>query len=144
MAPKRRFWPVWDSKRPENAVRTSSGPLNAPKTPFLRLPEIRGSSTRRFWRSFFGRLRPPASPRLERFFNRHASVPFDDESAALAGPLRKKLESQGKVIGPHDLQIAAIALQHEWTLVTSNTDEFSRVEGLKIEDWTVLGRDCEP
>ena len=36
-------------------------------------------------------------------FNRHASVPFDDESAAIAGPLRKKLESQGKVIGPHDL-----------------------------------------
>ena len=47
-------------------------------------------------------------------FNRHASVPFDDESAAIAGSLRKKLEGQGRVIGPHDLQIAAIALQHEW------------------------------
>jgi predicted nucleic acid-binding protein len=35
------------------------------------------------------------------------------------------------------MQIAAIALQHEWTLVSSTTDEFSRVEGLKIEDWTV-------
>lgn len=69
-------------------------------------------------------------------FNRHASVPFDDESAAIAGPLRKKLESQGKVIGPHDLPIAAIALQHEWTLVTNNSDEFSRVVGLKIKDWT--------
>jgi tRNA(fMet)-specific endonuclease VapC len=77
-------------------------------------------------------------------FNRHASVPFDDESADIAGSLRKKLESQGRVIGSHDLQIAAIALQHEWTLVTSNTDAFRRVEGLKIEDWTVLGRDCEP
>ena len=64
-------------------------------------------------------------------------MPFDDESAAIAGPLRKKLKSQGRVIGPHDLQIAAIALQHEWTLVTSNTDEFRRVEGLKIEGWTV-------
>ncbi|MBE2281898.1 MAG: PIN domain-containing protein [Prosthecobacter sp.] len=74
---------------------------------------------------------------LERLFNRHVSVPFDDESAAIAGHLRQKLESQGRVIGPHDLTIAAIALQHEWTLVTSNTDEFSRVEGLKIEDWTV-------
>lgn len=74
--------------------------------------------------------------KLEAIFGRHASVPFDDESAAIAGPLRKKLESQGKVIGPHDLQIAAIALQHEWTLVTGNTDEFSRVEGLKIENWT--------
>lgn len=79
--------------------------------------------------------------KLETIFNRHASVPFDDESSAIAGPLRKKLESQGKVIGPHDLQIAAIALQHEWTLVTSNKDEFSRVEGLKIEDWTVWTSD---
>lgn len=70
-------------------------------------------------------------------FNRHASVPFNDESAAITGPLREKLDSQGRVIGPHAHQIAAIALQHEWTLVTSNTDEFSRVEGLKIEDWTV-------
>jgi tRNA(fMet)-specific endonuclease VapC len=55
----------------------------------------------------------------------------------LPGLCEKKLESQGNVIGPHDLQIAAIALQHEWTLVTGNTDEFSRVEGLKIENWTV-------
>lgn len=75
--------------------------------------------------------------KLETIFNRHASVPFDDDSAAIAGPSRKKLESQGRVIGPHDLPIAAIALQHEWTLVTSNRDEFRRVEGLKIEDWTV-------
>ncbi len=75
--------------------------------------------------------------KLEAIFSRHASVPFDDESAAIAGRRRKELENQGRVIGPHDLQIAAIALQHEWTLVTNNKDEFSRVEGLKIEDWTV-------
>lgn len=86
--------------------------------------------------AFLGIRKTSASP-SSLIFNRHASVPFDDESAAIAGPLRKKLESHGKVIGPHDLQIAAIALQHEWTLVTSNTDELSRVEGLKIEDWTV-------
>lgn len=75
--------------------------------------------------------------KLELIFSRHASVPFDDESAAIAGRLRKKLEREGKTIGPHDTQIAAIALQHDWTLVTNNKDEFCRVEGLKIEDWTV-------
>ena len=41
------------------------------------------------------------------------------------------------MIGPRDTQIAGLALSREWTLVTSNTREFSRVESLKIEDWTV-------
>jgi predicted nucleic acid-binding protein len=34
----------------------------------------------------------------------------------------------GKVIGPHDTPISAIAFQYEWTLVTNPTDAFSRVE----------------
>lgn len=38
-------------------------------------------------------------------------------------------------MGPHDLQIAAIALQHELTLVTHNSREFNRVAGLKLDDW---------
>ena len=38
-------------------------------------------------------------------------------------------------IGPNDLMIAAIALTNNLTLVTHNTDEFSRVKGLRIEDW---------
>ena len=75
--------------------------------------------------------------RLSMIFDHHASVPFDDDAAAIAGRLRKTLESRGEVIGPHDLQIAAIALQHDWILVTHNQGEFSRVKGLKIEDWTV-------
>lgn len=74
--------------------------------------------------------------KLGAIFDRHASVPFDDEAAVIAGRLRKQLESQGQVIGPHDIQIAAVALQHGWTLVTNNTDEFSRVDGLTLEDWT--------
>lgn len=74
--------------------------------------------------------------KLEAIFGRHASLPYDDDAAAIAGRLRKQLERQGKLIGPHDLQIAASALQHRWTLVTRNKDEFSRVEGLQLEDWT--------
>jgi tRNA(fMet)-specific endonuclease VapC len=35
----------------------------------------------------------------------------------------------------HDLQIAAIALANELTLVTHNTREFSRIQGIKLEDW---------
>jgi len=35
------------------------------------------------------------------------------------------------------LQIAAIALANNLTLVTHNTREFGRVDGLQIEDWEV-------
>jgi tRNA(fMet)-specific endonuclease VapC len=40
-----------------------------------------------------------------------------------------------KRIGPHDLQIAAFAVQNGLTLITHNTREFDRIPGLKIEDW---------
>lgn len=53
------------------------------------------------------------------------------------GEIRAHLIRQGTPIGPYDLQIAAIALIHELTLVTHNTREFTRVPGLALEDWLV-------
>ena len=41
----------------------------------------------------------------------------------------------GETIGPHDLQIAAVALQHNLTLVTHNTREFARISTLRLDDW---------
>ena len=49
--------------------------------------------------------------------------------------IRKDLEQAGKTIGANDLLIAATALNERAILVTHNVDEFSRVKGLKIEDW---------
>ncbi|MFN8495373.1 MAG: type II toxin-antitoxin system VapC family toxin [Caldilineaceae bacterium] len=74
---------------------------------------------------------------LQTLFNRHASFPFDDQAAAVYGRIRYALETKGQVIGPMDLLIAAIALANNLILVTHNTDEFARVDGLQMEDWTV-------
>ena len=63
------------------------------------------------------------------------SVPFDDDAAVVYAGVRHDLETRGQVIGPYDLQIAAICLLHGLTLVTSNVGEFSRVPGLLFEDW---------
>lgn len=63
-------------------------------------------------------------------------VSFDDVDAAQYATLRHDLELKGQVIGPYDLQIAAICLRHSFTLVTSNVSEFARVAGLRIEDWS--------
>jgi len=41
----------------------------------------------------------------------------------------------GQAIGPYDLQIASIALEHGLIVVTHNLTEFSRVPGLTVEDW---------
>jgi tRNA(fMet)-specific endonuclease VapC len=38
-------------------------------------------------------------------------------------------------IGPYDMQIAAIAIVNNCTLVTHNTKEFNRIPGLLVEDW---------
>lgn len=65
------------------------------------------------------------------------SFPFDAASAEICGRLRAMLATTGTPIGPYDLQIAAIALANNLTLVTHNTREFSRVPGLVLEDWEI-------
>jgi tRNA(fMet)-specific endonuclease VapC len=73
--------------------------------------------------------------KLDVFLAPFTSLPFDDPCARKCAQIRHELERSGMVIGPHDLQIAAIALHHGLTLVTHNTREFSRIPGLNAEDW---------
>ena len=90
---------------------------------------------------FYGALRSNNPTRtLERqqeFLRRFVSLPFGDEAAIICGQIRARLASEGTPIGAYDLQIAAIALANNLTLVTHNTREFERVEGLQVEDWEV-------
>ena len=46
-----------------------------------------------------------------------------------------RLKEAGTPIGANDLWIACHALAERAVLVTHNTREFQRVEGLQIEDW---------
>lgn len=57
--------------------------------------------------------------------------PADESYAAL----RLDLEKRGRPIGPNDMLIAAHAIALGATLVTDNLKEFSRVRGLKVENW---------
>ena len=72
-----------------------------------------------------------------KFLNQFQSLSFDDESALIFGEIRSELAAKGTPIGPYDLQIAAIAMANDLTLITHNTKEFSRIGNLKIEDWEV-------
>lgn len=62
-------------------------------------------------------------------------VPFDDDAAVEYGRIRADLRRKGTPIGANDLMIAAHAKSLGVTLVTNNTREFGRVEGLMLEDW---------
>lgn len=62
-------------------------------------------------------------------------LPFDVEDALRAAEIRAGLKSLGTPIGPYDTLLAGQALARDLTLVTRNTREFSRVEGLRLENW---------
>ncbi len=62
-------------------------------------------------------------------------LPFGRDEARAAARIRIDLERRGRQIGPYDVLVAATALANGATLVTHNTGEFRRVEGLRVVDW---------
>jgi len=60
---------------------------------------------------------------------------FSQKEAKAAALIRADLEKKGKSIGPIDTLIAGSAKAHNCILVTHNTHEFERVNGLVLEDW---------
>ncbi len=62
-------------------------------------------------------------------------MPFSTEAAFVYGRIRRQLELRGEIIGGYDMLIAAHALAEGLTVVTNNVAEFSRVDGLAIENW---------
>lgn len=60
---------------------------------------------------------------------------FDLEAASQASEIRAELSRIGTMIGPYDIQIAAIARARGLTVVTGNSREFTRVPGLRTTDW---------
>ena len=72
------------------------------------------------------------------FLSNFTAIPFDNADAICFGNLRAALAHSGTPIGAYDVMIAAQGLTKGLTVVTHNTGEFSRVPGLKIEDWARL------
>lgn len=62
-------------------------------------------------------------------------MPLEEPADQRYGELRADLEKRGAIIGPNDMLIAAHALMLDCVVVTANIREFSRVPGLKVENW---------
>lgn len=61
---------------------------------------------------------------------------FDLRDAFVAGAIRAALAAKGTPIGPYDVLIAGQAKARELAVITNNSGEFARVEGLRVEGWT--------
>ncbi len=84
-------------------------------------------------------VEPSSNPAANRALTDTFLAPFPllafDRAAVAYGDIRANLAKRGQLIGPNDFLIAAIARSSGVILVTHNTREFSRVDGLSLEDW---------
>jgi tRNA(fMet)-specific endonuclease VapC len=77
------------------------------------------------------RLRPV----LEALIGSMAVLPFTSADATAAAGARAGLRRSGRPIGRYDVLLAGCALSRGLVLVTANTGEFARVDGLTVENW---------
>jgi tRNA(fMet)-specific endonuclease VapC len=72
---------------------------------------------------------------IEHFVARLDVLPFDAKAAAHYGQLRAELERAGTPCGPHDMHIGGHARSEGLIVVTTNLREFSRMPGVRVENW---------
>ena len=73
--------------------------------------------------------------KVSRFVASLQILPFDSECARIAARLNAGLLNRGTPVSITDVFIAATGLRHQWTIVTNNTKDFLRIDGLTLEDW---------
>lgn len=84
-------------------------------------------------------VRARRSAFVEAILSRFPLLSIDLPTARTHSQLWAELASAGRMIGPHDLWIAAACIAHGLTLVTGNSREFAQVPGLAIESWGGAG-----
>ena len=74
---------------------------------------------------------------IKSFLETISIINFDKNAGEIFAQLKTNLRKSGKVIADLDLIIASICLSNDFILVTNNTKHFSRIEELKIENWSI-------
>ncbi|HCS47861.1 MAG TPA: PIN domain nuclease [Candidatus Aminicenantes bacterium] len=91
---------------------------------------------------YFGVFRKEGRADLLRFyeneiFSRLVILPFDRDSARIFGRVKADLEKRGLPRFEPDLQIAAVAIANNLTLVSGNSRHYSGIPALRVENWLV-------
>jgi tRNA(fMet)-specific endonuclease VapC len=76
---------------------------------------------------------------VEAFIPKFAIIPISN-SLDIYAKDKAKLRRQGQMIDDFDILIGATAIANEMIMVTNNTDHFSRLSNIMIEDWTTLSK----
>jgi len=71
----------------------------------------------------------------EKILSRVRTLGFSYKEAVIAGDILTGLYASGQPIGTEDVMIAAVAMSNGLVVVSGNTKHFSRVWGLKVENW---------
>ena len=71
-------------------------------------------------------------PTLRTVRELHVLLVADEETALEYGRVARVLRAEGRLIGTNDLWIAATSIRHGIPLVTANTREFARIDGLEV------------
>ena len=73
--------------------------------------------------------------KISAFADNLTVISFDRQAAQEAAQIKATLATQGNMIGPNDILIAGHARSLGVKLITGNLGEFTRVDGLRCEDW---------
>jgi len=89
---------------------------------------------------YFGVFRKTGREDLLRYyeneiFSRLTILPFDRECAHIFGQIKADIERKGLPRFEADLQIAAIAIANNLTLVSGNVRHYTGIPGLRLENW---------
>lgn len=74
-------------------------------------------------------------PIVHDFLSSISVLDYTPKDAEYTAKCRALLKQQGRPIGSYDILLAGVALNNQLIFVSSNTNEFNRLEDLILEDW---------
>lgn len=64
-------------------------------------------------------------------------LPLSDDAIVKAADIYASLKEEGQIISDGDIFVAAIAIINNLVLITNNTNHFSRIKDLKLDNWKI-------
>jgi tRNA(fMet)-specific endonuclease VapC len=72
---------------------------------------------------------------FEDFISENIILPVTEKSIKISAEIYATLRKAGNSLDDVDLLIAGVAIENDMTLITNNVKHFSRIPGLRIENW---------